>query len=150
MSALRLTEGELQAIRVRQRGWAKVAPAASVAAPKQFANLIPGGHTVKSKKAKPKGMNKWEEAFSHVLEHKRLAKELSWWAFEPFRIRLADGCFYRPDFVSVDMDGRTAIYEVKGHFRESARVRLRVAAEKLPYPFYLVKKTGKELKVHPI
>lgn len=138
---LRLTETELQALQKRREGW-------KAAEQRQRANLVPGGHTKAT--AKPKGMNKWEAAFALTLEYQRSIGELVWWDFEPFRIRLADGAFYRPDFVTVDKEGRTAIYEVKGHFREAARVRLKVAVEKLPYPFYLVRKSKGELRVTPV
>lgn len=148
----RLTEGELIAIQRRQAGW-KPAPAV-VAPPKP--NLVPGGHTKATKRAKkkatpkPRGMNKWEAQFAQTLDYRKAAGELRWWAFEPFRIRLAEDCWYRPDFVTVDSEGATTIYEVKGFMREAARVRLRVAAEKLPYPFYLVKKSKGELRVMPL
>jgi hypothetical protein len=97
-----------------------------------------------------RGMNKLEAAFAQTLEYRKQAGELVWWEFEPFRIRLANGSFYRPDFVAVDTAMRTEIYECKGHFREAARVRLKVAVEKLPYPFYLVRKHKGELRVTPV
>ncbi len=147
---LRLTEGELRAIQQRHAGFNRIPPQPEPMPPQ----LIRGAHTKASKKAKakaePKGMNKWEAQFAETLKYKQHAGEIVWWAFEPFRIRLADGCFYRPDFASVDTAGRTSIYEVKGHFREAARVRLKVATEKLPYAFYLVKKTKNELRVTPL
>lgn len=106
----------------------------------QNANLTPG--------PKPKrGMNGLETEFAQLLKYRKKAGEIVWYAYEPFRIRLADGTFYRPDFVAVDADGRTAIYECKGQMREAARVRLNVAVEKLPYPFFLVRKSKGELKV---
>lgn len=147
---LRLTEGELKAIQQRHAGFKSVPRPLDV----RTANLVPGGHTTAAKKAKEakkkKGMNKWEESFARTLEWQRSIGQIAWWGFEPFRIRLADGCFFRPDFVTVDLQGKTAIYEVKGHFREAARVRLRVAAEKLPYPFYIVKKSKGQLQVTPL
>ncbi len=146
MTALRMTQAEVEAHRNRSRSWRAVLPGE----PKGTANLIPGGHTLAAKKAKPKGMNKWEEAFARTLEYRKAVGEIVWWAYEPFRIRLADGAFYRPDFATVDLDGRTSIYEVKGHYREAARVRLKVACEKLPYPFYLVKRTKGEFRVVPL
>lgn len=94
-----------------------------------------------------RGMNKTEAEFAQHLEYKRVAGELAWWAFEPFRIRLADGTFYRPDFATVDTYGRTEIFEVKGHMREAARVRLKVAVEKLPYTFYLVRKVKGKMRI---
>ena len=148
---LRLTESELQTIKARHASFGKrLAEASFSLHEKAHPNLVPGGHTKAAKKAKPKGMNKWEAQFAERLECQRVAGDLTWWAFEPFRIRLADGTFYRPDFVTVDKDGRTAIYEVKGHFREAARVRLKVAVEKLPYPFFLVRKHKGELRVTPV
>ena len=102
-------------------------------------------------KYKPvRGMNKLEAAFAQTLDYRKQAGELIWWGFEPFRIRLANGSFYRPDFVAVDTEGRSEIYECKGFMREAARVRLKVAVEKLPYPFFLVRKHKGELRVTPV
>lgn len=58
--------------------------------------------------------------------------------YEPVRLRLAEGCWYTPDF-RVIRNGQTEFHETKGFMREAARVRLRVAAELHPYPFYLVR-----------
>ena len=50
--------------------------------------------------------------------------------YEPFRLRLADGAFYKPDFMAVStFDNAITLYEVKGHWREAAKVRIKVAAE---------------------
>lgn len=137
---LRLTESELQTIQARHAGYRTVEA-------KQHANLIPG---VKPRSKANKGMNKWEHQFSQTLEYRKTVGELVWWAFEPFRIRLAEDCWYRPDFVTVDAKGKTEIYEVKGFMREAARLRLKVACEKLPYPFYLVRKNKGQLVVTPL
>lgn len=104
----------------------------------------------RKKAGRPKAeraMNKTEAEFAQHLEFRKAAGELVWWAFEPFRIRLADDTYYRPDFVTVDKSERTEIYEVKGHMREAARVRLKVAVEKLPYKFFLVRKHKGGLRV---
>lgn len=137
---LRWTEDDLKAHQERlSERPQRISPKQHRSDPRD-ANLIPG--------RKPKGgMNKWEAKFAESLEARRKTGELIWWAFEPFRIRLANGAFYRPDFVAVDKDGRTAIYEVKGYFREAARVRLKVAAEKLPYPFYIVRKNKGDMEM---
>jgi hypothetical protein len=137
---LRWTEEDLKAHQERfSERLARLAPKQHRSDPRD-ANLIPG--------RKPKGgMNKWEAQFAEMLEDQRKAGELVWWAFEPFRIRLAEKAFYRPDFVAVDAQGKTHIYEVKGFFREAAKVRLKVAAEKLPYAFYIVRKDKGDLRV---
>lgn len=133
---LRLTESDLAEIQRRRSAWDKPATRPE---PKRRKEV-----------RKRREMNKWEAQFAQTLEVRKQAGELIWWAFEPIRIRLADGAFYRPDFVTVDRQGRTEIYEIKGHFREAARVRLRVAAEKLPYPFYLVRESKGQFKVMPV
>ena len=142
---LRWSDQEFEDWRLRKGAHAP--SAAKQAEQRQRANLIPGGHTEAAIKAKPRGMNKWEATFAQTLEARRQAGELVWWAYEPFRIRLADDTFYRPDFATVDNQGKTEIYEVKGLMREAARVRLRVATEKLPYQFYIVRKHKGELRI---
>lgn len=130
---LRLTESDLAEIQRKRSTWDKPATRPE---PKR-----------RKEERKRRGMNKWESQFAQTLEARKQAGELIWWAFEPIRIRLADGAFYRPDFVTVDRQGRTEIYEVKGHMREAARVRLKVAVEKLPYQFYIVRKHKGGLRI---
>lgn len=96
---------------------------------------------------KKRGMNGLERAFAQHLEFRKQAGELVWWGFEPIRIRLADGTFYKPDFVTVDANGRTEVWETKGFFREAAKVRIRVAAENFPWPFFIVVKAGGGFRV---
>lgn len=136
---LRLTESELQTIKARHSSFGK--------RPEKPCALA-GSRKIGTKPHR--GMNKWEAQFSQTLEYRKSAGELVWWAFEPFRIRLAEDCWYRPDFVTVDANGKTEIYEVKGFMRVAARLRLKVAAEKLPYPFYLVRKNNGQLVVTPL
>jgi hypothetical protein len=86
-------------------------------------------------------MNALEERFAtDVLALLVLAKEISWWEFEPLRLRLGGSAFYRPDFVAVDAKGQVVCYEVKGHWREAARARIKIAAERFPWMrFHAVK-----------
>lgn len=136
---LRLSETELQALQNKRALWKKLPEKRTTVG---VMDLLP--------RKKSKGMNGLESEFAASLDYRKHEGEITWWGYEPFRIRLADGCFYRPDFAAVDAQGRTSIYECKGHMREAARVRLRVAAEKLPYPFYLVRKHKGQLQVTPI
>jgi len=54
--------------------------------------------------------------------------------YEPFRLKLADGAYYKPDFLLVSpTDSTLIVYEVKGHWREAAKVRIKVAAGLHPY-----------------
>jgi len=76
--------------------------------------------------------NKWERRFrDEVLEPRRRVGEIRWYDFEAVKFRLADGAWYTPDFIAHEAV-RIVAYEVKGHWREAARVRIKVAAEKYP------------------
>ena len=88
----------------------------------------------------PRGMNKLETRFAEQLEAWKLAGEVAWWDREPIRVRLASGAWYKPDFVAESLPvcsattnpnlGRLIAFEVKGHWREAARVRIKVAADR--------------------
>lgn len=89
-------------------------------------------------------MNGLEKAWSLVLEERKHAGEIVEWWFEPMSLRLAKGSSYKPDFMSVDADGYVEFHETKGHMREAAYVRLKVAAEKFPqFVFRLIRKRKK-------
>ncbi len=79
-------------------------------------------------------MNRLEAAYAQRLELERLAGMWQWWAYEPIKLRLAGGAWYTPDFALLDPGGHLIIHETKGHWREAARVRIKVAAEL--YPFF--------------
>ena len=84
-------------------------------------------------------MNKLEAAYAEWLELQRRAGAIEWWAFEWIRLRLADGAWFKPDF-AVMKDGKLSLHETKGHWREAARVRIRVAADRYPFRFVAVTK----------
>lgn len=54
------------------------------------------------------------------------------WRYEPITLKLADGVRYTPDFV-VFVNGETWIVEVKGFWRDDARVKFRVAREQFAW-----------------
>lgn len=86
-------------------------------------------------------MNKTELAYARNLLMRLKAGEIVRFEFEPFNLRLADGTYYRPDFVLQYPDGRLEIHEVKGFFRERDKVRTKVAAEIHNwFKFYVVKR----------
>jgi hypothetical protein len=91
--------------------------------------------------AKPRGMNKWETQYAEFLTLQRAAGVIQWFAFEWIKLRLASGAYFKPDFAVVK-EGQLSFHEVKGFFREAARVRIKVAAEHFPFPFYAVTKKG--------
>lgn len=94
---------------------------------------------------KRKGMNKLEEKYSQTLEQRRIAGEIAWWGYEAQTLKLAERTTYTPDFLVIRSDGRVECHETKGFFRDDARVKLKIAAEKYPfYVFYLVQEKHKD------
>ena len=79
-----------------------------------------------------RGMNKLEQRWAEQLEIERAAGEIRSWRYNSIRLKLADGSWFKPDFVVICADGSMRIDETKGHWREAARVRIRVAAELYP------------------
>ena len=87
-------------------------------------------------------MNKTEAEYAAMLDLRKRAGEIAWYAFEPFKIRLADRTFYDIDFGVMLSDGRLEVHEVKGGFiTDDGRVKLKVAAEHFPAQFFLCQKT---------
>lgn len=88
-----------------------------------------------------RGANKWEQEFGEVLRQQQQTIGLiAWYQFEALRFRLADGAYYKPDFVALTTTGSLIAYEVKGMWREAARVRIKVAADRHPFKFVAVRK----------
>lgn len=89
-------------------------------------------------------MNKTEIEYRDMLELRKRAGEIAWYAFEPFKIRLADRTFYDVDFGVMLADGRLEVHEVKGgYITDDGRVKLKIAAEHFPAQFYLCQKVHK-------
>ena len=87
-------------------------------------------------------MNKTEMEYAELLKRTGI---IAWYRFEGMKFRLADNTFYTPDFAVMRSDGRLEMHEVKGFWRDDARIKIKVAAEQYPIQFVAVKKkTGKE------
>jgi hypothetical protein len=94
-------------------------------------------------------LNKTEAAYLSHLEILKRAGEIVWIGeHESIAFRIADGegkgkkASYRPDFPVLDRDGRLVLFEVKGHWREAARLRIKVAASTFGFRFVAVQKQG--------
>ena len=81
-------------------------------------------------------MNKTEAAYFSLLE---ADPEVELVIFEGIKLRLGHKCFYTPDFLVVLRypSGRSQIecHEVKGFWRDDARVKIKAAAAK----FYMLR-----------
>lgn len=80
-------------------------------------------------RCKPGVMNGIETKYSFVLEDLKRSGQIKDWMFDPFNLRLADKCFYRPDFAVITED-ELQIHEVKGFWEDDALAKTKVAAEK--------------------
>lgn len=74
-------------------------------------------------------MNKTENRYAAELESRRVLGEIVAWRFEPLKLRLAKRTYYEPDFLVVLPSGRLEFHEVKGFWRDDARVKIKVAAD---------------------
>lgn len=81
-------------------------------------------------------MNKTEAAYARLLEARRVAGEVAWWAFEPLSLRLAKGSSYSPDFVHVESDGLIVCTETKGtagwSLDSESRTKWKACGERYP------------------
>ena len=93
------------------KGWTKEAIA-------EMRRRVPAAKPVRSK-------------YDSKLEE-RFHRDHPQYRHHPIKIRIAEGCWYTPDF-GIERTSETSapliLVEVKGFMREAARVRLRVAAD---------------------
>lgn len=89
-------------------------------------------------------MNKTEQAYADTLEWRRRAGEVAWYKFEGIKLRLADNTFYSPDFAVMLSDGALELHEVKGHWLDDARAKIKIAAELYPFRFIAVTPVSKK------
>lgn len=80
-----------------------------------------------------------ERRWGEMLELRLRAGEIEWYLFESVTLKLADDTRYTPDFAVMLADGTLEFHEVKGWMEEAAFVRIKVAAEKFPIRFLLVR-----------
>lgn len=89
-------------------------------------------------------MNKTEAAYAATLEQRKTAGEVAWYKFEGMKLRLADNTFYTPDFAVMLSSGEMECHEVKGHWQDDARAKIKIAADLYPFRFLAVKAQAKK------
>jgi hypothetical protein len=99
-------------------------------------------------RSKRGSMNGWEAAYANHLEALKHQGKVLWYEFEPLKFRLAKATFYTPDFGVLFTNGDFELHEVKGHWEDKARVKIKCAAEKFPFKFIAIKtkKSGWEVE----
>jgi hypothetical protein len=73
--------------------------------------------------------SRWEKEYAAELA---ASSGVGLWKYEPMRFRLADGAWYKPDFMWIDYSGKIHFDEIKGFERPAAILRWKVAAELYP------------------
>lgn len=112
---------------------------------RQFSGSPFARHKVMALGRLPTGtMNKTEKAYDDYLELRHRAGEIIWRRFEGVKLRLADNTFYTPDFAVMLTSGLIELHEVKGHWTDDARVKIKVAADQYPFRFIAVRKRSKK------
>lgn len=86
------------------------------------------------------GMNRTEAQYADELEARRLGGALRDWRFQALTLKLADDTRYTPDFLVIATDGTLECHEVKGFWRDDAKVKIKVAARLFPFRFVAVQK----------
>lgn len=93
-------------------------------------------------------MNKTEAAYGQLLELRKRAGEVLWYAFDAINLRLAEKTHYRGDFFVMLENGELQVHEVKGGkavFTDDAKVKVKVAASLFPFRFIVVYPNPKRL-----
>lgn len=79
-----------------------------------------------------------ERKHAQQLEIRRQTGEIRKWWYEPAAWNLGGGTKYRPDFMVLNNDWTIEFHETKGHWREAAKVRIKIASSKFPFRFVAV------------
>ena len=86
-------------------------------------------------------MNRLEAEYAAYLEIQRQAGEIISYQFEAVKLRIARKTFYTPDFLVMSSDdNRLTFHEVKGFWRDDARVKIKAVAALFPFWFVAVTK----------
>jgi len=84
-------------------------------------------------------LNKTERAYLAFLRSRRVR----WIGIQNITLKLADDTRYTPDFWTIDDCNMLNAIEVKGFFRDDAKVKLKVAARQFPFvTFWVVRRDG--------
>lgn len=87
-------------------------------------------------------MNRTEAAYAEHLQAELRAGRVAWFVFESVKLRLAKATHLTVDFFVLTSAGELEAHEVKGHWEEDARVKIKVAAAQYPFRFLAVQRDG--------
>lgn len=79
---------------------------------------------------KPSRQNKTELAYGLILEAQKRRGDILGYRFEAIKLRLADQCWYTPDFFVERIDALPLFIEIKGrHIWDDSKVKFKTARE---------------------
>ncbi len=111
----------------------------------------PAASRKSNKQPTPGRMNRWERRYAdEMLTPRKLAGEVSWWAWESIKVRLANRTWYTPDFAVKLVNGELELHEVKGFWRDDARVKAKVVAGMYPWRLMIVQWVGGRWDIQPL
>jgi hypothetical protein len=79
------------------------------------------------------GRNKLEAKFGRYLDYIKQRGDIKDYRFESVKFRLAKRTWFTPDYYAIRSDDAHLVFEVKGHWEDDARVKIKVAAEMYPH-----------------
>jgi len=88
-------------------------------------------------------MNATERDYGLLLEARKRAGEIAEYHFEALTLLLAADTRYTPDFFVVLAGGECELHEVKGFYRDDAKVKAQVCARLYPFRVKVVRRDGK-------
>lgn len=86
-------------------------------------NILPRDTTDEHK------LNPTERKYLNYLE----SVNYPWLGIQNITLKLAHDCRYTPDFWTLETDGSLVAREVKGYFREDAKIKIKTAARLFPW-----------------
>lgn len=87
----------------------------------------------------PGTMNGLEAKYAATLAIDLATGNIAAYWFEAVTLKLAPDTRYTPDFLVMHNDGTLEFREVKGFMEDDAWVKLKVAADKFPFRFTLIR-----------
>ena len=104
---------------------------------------MPNRHLVKPLKHLGHYASATEAEYAYHLELLKRTSQIVDYRYEPMSLRLAKKTRYTPDFMVIFED-HIELHEVKGFWRDDARVKIKVTAEQFPwFKFIAVQKQPK-------
>lgn len=141
---LRMTEEQFEALQRKTNPQKPLPVAAAPASSPVLKVSTPQDRVLALGRLEQGKMNRTEAAYAAHLEMLKRAGVILSYAFEAVKLRLGKGSFYTPDFHVQLANGVIEFHEVKGHWRDDARTKIKNAAYLFPmYRFIAVRKAKK-------